>query len=58
METQTAIEILINAAIFAQSKGVYSLDDAFKIKTAIDALAEKGLVELVEHQVSLPNQEG
>ena len=40
-EQEQAIGVLIQAALLAQSKGIFSLDEAVAVKQAIDALKQK-----------------
>lgn len=41
MQPENAIEILVQVALLAQSKGVLSLDEAVIVKQAIDVFVKK-----------------
>lgn len=41
MEQQNAIQILVQVALLAQSKGVLSLEEAVIVKQAIDVFVKK-----------------
>lgn len=52
MTTNEALEILIGAAILAQSKGVLSLDDAVLVKKAIETFKTPEEPKEIEENVN------
>jgi hypothetical protein len=52
MENNQALEILINVALLAQSKGILSLDDAVIVKQAVDCF--KSIEKEEEEEIPNP----
>lgn len=57
MDQNKALEILINVAIVAQSKGVLSLDDAVVVKQAIDVFIPKKEAEIEPETEDVQSEE-